>query len=40
MIYLYILFYFGQLSHLFLCFGATNLNEPPSSFCSLLITAG
>jgi len=30
----YVLFYFGQLSHFPSCFGAgvTNLNEPPSSF--------
>ena len=31
---LYVLFYLGQLSHFYSCFGAgvTNLNEPPSSF--------
>ena len=30
----YVLFYLGQLSHFYSCFGAgvTNLNEPPSSF--------
>ena len=32
--FMYVLFYLGQLSHLPSCFGAgiTNLNEPPSSF--------
>jgi len=40
--FMYVLFYRGQLSHFPSCFGAgvTNLNEPPSSFCSLPITAG
>ena len=37
-----VLFYLGQLSHSLSCFGAgvTNLNESPSSFCSLPIIAG
>ena len=32
--FMYVLFYLGQLSHFPSCFGAgvTNLNEPPSSF--------
>jgi len=32
--FVYVLFYIGQLSHIPLCFsaGVTNLNEPPSSF--------
>jgi len=32
--YVYVLFYLGQLSHFPSCLGAgvTNLNEPPSSF--------
>jgi len=32
--FVYVLFYLGQLSHFSSCFGAgvTNLNEPPSSF--------
>jgi len=32
--FMYVLFYFGQLSQFPSCFGAgvTNLNEPPSSF--------
>jgi len=32
--FVYVLFYLGQLSHFPSCFGAdiTNLNEPPSSF--------
>jgi len=32
--FMYVLFYLGQLSHFLSCFGAgvTNLNEPPSSF--------
>ena len=35
----YVSFYLGQLSHFPSCFGAgvTNLNEPPSSCCSLVI---
>jgi len=32
--FMYVLFYLGQLSHFLSCVGAgvTNLNEPPSSF--------
>jgi len=32
--FMYVLFYLGQLSHFPLCVGAgvTNLNDPPSSF--------
>ena len=32
--FVYVLFYCGQLSHFLSCFGAgiTNLNEPPSRF--------
>jgi len=32
--FMYVLFYLGQLSHFLSCFGAgvTNFNEPPSSF--------
>jgi len=35
--FMYVLFYLGQLSHFPSCFGAgvTNLNEPPSSFLLL-----
>jgi len=40
--FMYVLFYLKQLSHFPSSLGAgiTNLNEPPSSFCSLPIIVG